>query len=129
MMIGEFARAAGLSIYTVRFYEKIGLIPAPPRDAGGRRVYSDDSLGWIRFLKQLNATGMKQADRVRYAALRLQGEATYTERRKMLEAHYDKIRADLTALQKTSDLMQSKISLYQRLEAELAASEKDNNND
>jgi len=121
MMIGEFARAAGLSTYTVRFYEKIGLIPAPPRDAGGRRVYSDDSLGWIRFLKQLNATGMKQADRVRYAALRLQGEATYTERRKMLEVHYDKIRVDLQALEETSALMQRKISLYHRLETEQAA--------
>ncbi len=120
MMIGEFARAAGLSVYTIRFYEKIGLIPAPPRDSGGRRVYSEDSLGWIRFLKQLNATGMKQADRVRYAALRLRGEETYSERRKMLEAHYDKIRADLQALEDTSALMQRKISIYHKLEAEQA---------
>lgn len=119
MMIGAFARAAGLTVYTVRFYEKIGLIPAPPRDSGGRRVYSDDSLGWIRFLKQLNATGMKQADRVHYAALRLRGEATYTERREMLEAHYAKIRDDLAALEETSAMMQRKITLYHKLEAEM----------
>lgn len=118
MKIGAFARAAGLTIYTVRFYEKIGLIPAPPRDDGGRRVYSKDSLGWIGFLKQLNATGMPQADRVRYAALRLKGEETYTERREMLEAHYEKIRADLAALAETSALMQRKIEVYHKLEAE-----------
>ncbi len=120
-MIGEFARTAGLTVYTVRFYEKIGLIPAPPRDSGGRRVYSEDSLGWIRFLKQLNATGMKQADRVHYAALRLRGEETYTERREMLETHYAKIRSDLAVLEETSALMQRKIELYHKLEAEEGA--------
>jgi len=124
MMIGEFARAAGLTTYTVRFYEKIGLIPAPARDDGGRRVYSEDSLGWISFLKQLNATGMKQADRVHYAALRQRGEETYTERREMLEAHYAKIRVDLQALEETSALMQRKISIYHKLEAEQAATHK-----
>ncbi len=121
MMIGEFARAAGLTVYTARFYVKIGLIPAPPRDDGGRRVYSEDSLGWIRFLKQLNATGMKQADRMHYAALRLRGEGTNTERREMLEAHYAKIRNDLAALEDTCALMQRKISIYHKLEADLAA--------
>ncbi len=55
---------------------------------------------------------MKQADRVHYAALRLRGEETYTERREMLEAHYAKIRDDLTALEETSALMKRKIALY-----------------
>ena len=118
MLIGEFSRKSGLSVYTIRFYEKIGLIPAPPRDGGGRRVYSDDSLGWVRFLEQLNATGMKQDDRVHYAALRQKGEATYTERREMLERHYAKIRDDLAALQQTSELMQRKIAIYEKLETE-----------
>lgn len=118
MLIGEFARETGLSVYTIRFYEKIGLIPAPPRDGGGRRVYSEGSLGWIKFLKQLNATGMPQADRVRYAALRQRGEETYVERREMLEAHYAKIRGDLAALEQTCALMQRKIAIYHKLEAE-----------
>lgn len=118
MLIGAFARRANLSVYTIRFYEKIGLIPAAPRDDGGRRVYSEESLGWIGFLKQLNATGMPQAERVRYAALRQRGEATYTERREMLEAHYAKIRDDLAVLEQTSALMQRKIAIYHKLEAE-----------
>lgn len=120
MKIGAFARAAGLTVYTVRFYEKIGLIPAPPRDSSGQRVYSEESIGWIGFLKQLNATGMPQADRVRYAALRLKGAVTYRERRKMLQAHAVKIEADLLALQDTSALMQRKIAFYHKLEAEQA---------
>ncbi|HBQ36073.1 MAG TPA: MerR family transcriptional regulator [Rhodobacteraceae bacterium] len=118
MLIGDFARATGLSVYTIRFYEKIGLIPPAPRDGGGRRVYSDASLGWMRFLEQLNATGMKQSDRVRYATLRLKGDETYTERRQMLEEHYAKIQADMVRLEKTSELMQRKIALYKNLEAE-----------
>ncbi|PIE16513.1 MAG: MerR family transcriptional regulator [Rhodobacterales bacterium] len=117
MKIGEFSRKTGLSVYTIRFYEKIGLIPAPPRDASGHRVYSQDSLGWVNFLEQLNATGMKQADRVFYAKLRQQGDSTLTQRRWILEAHYKKICADLERLQRTSQLMQRKISHYRELEA------------
>ncbi len=87
MLIGDVAKQSGLTVDTLRYYEKIGLIVPPMRNDAGRRVYGDDMLGWIKFLEQLNATGMKQADRIRYAALRRRGDETLTERREMLERH------------------------------------------
>ena len=75
MKIGELARQTGLSVDTLRFYERIGLIQRPARDGGGRRDYDPAVLDWIAFLARLAATGMRQADRVRYAALRRQGDA------------------------------------------------------
>lgn len=116
MRISEVSALTGLSIDTLRFYEKIGLIDPPARDAGGRRVYDADVLGWIRFLAQLNATGMKQADRVRYADLRRAGPDTYAERRKMLEDHRDVIQRQLEQLQDTLTLMDHKVALYRKLE-------------
>ena len=116
MKISEISSRSGLSIDTLRFYEKIGLIDPPARDPGGRRVYDAEVLGWIRFLAQLNATGMKQSDRLRYAALRRQGEATYSERRQMLEQHREAIREQLKQLTETLALMDHKVALYQQLE-------------
>lgn len=120
MQISEVAQQTGLSIDTLRFYEKIGLIDPPPRDGAGRRDYGPETLSWIRFLDQLNATGMKQADRVRYAELRRRGDETLTERRQMLEAHREVIRDKLVQLKETEALMDRKVALYQKLEAERA---------
>lgn len=117
MMIGEVATRTGLSTDTLRFYEKIGLIAPPMRNDAGRRIYGNDVLGWIGFLEQLNATGMKQADRVRYAALRAQGDATLTERREMLEAHRTVIAEKLALMEDTMALMDRKVAFYRDMEA------------
>lgn len=116
MKISALARQSGLSIDTLRFYEKIGLIDPPARDSAGRRDYGPEVLGWIAFLAQLNATGMKQADRVRYAELRRAGAVTVPARRAMLEAHRAHIDAELARLADVRALMDRKISLYQELE-------------
>lgn len=116
MKIGEVARRSGLSADTLRFYEKIGLIAPPSRDAGGRRAYEPEVLGWIGFLDQLNATGMKQADRIRYARLRAEGAQTVPERREMLESHRDDIRRQMARLTETLALMDRKIAAYRAME-------------
>lgn len=119
MRISQVADQTGLSIDTLRFYEKIGLIDPPLRDGAGRRVYGEDVLGWIRFLNQLNATGMKQADRIRYARLRAAGRHTIPERRRMLEVHREQIRAQLAQMQDTLALMDRKVEIYRDMEQEM----------
>lgn len=118
MKISTLSEATGLSIDTLRFYEKIGLIDPPPRDDAGRRDYPEEVIGWIAFLGQLNATGMPQSERIRYAELRRQGAATYTARREMLEAHREVIRERLALLQDTLALMDRKVEIYRNLEAQ-----------
>ena len=118
MKIGELARQTGLSVDTLRFYERIGLIQRPARDGGGRRDYDPAVLDWIAFLARLAATGMRQADRVRYAALRRQGDATLAARRAMIEAHRTAIAARVGELNAALALMDDKIETYRRMEAE-----------
>lgn len=118
MKIGELARQTGLSVDTLRFYERIGLIQRPARDGGGRRDYDPAVLDWIAFLARLAATGMRQADRVRYAALRRQGDATLAARRAMIEAHRTAIAARVAELNAALALMDDKIETYRRMEAE-----------
>ncbi|MFC0812761.1 MerR family transcriptional regulator [Paracoccus panacisoli] len=118
MKIGELARQTGLSVDTLRFYERIGLIQRPARDGGGRRDYDPAVLDWIAFLARLAATGMRQADRVRYAALRRQGDATLAARRAMIEAHRTAIAARVAELNAALALMDDKIETFRRMEAE-----------
>jgi DNA-binding transcriptional MerR regulator len=117
MKIGKIAQASGLSVDTLRFYEKIGLIPPPARDDAGRRDYDPGTLDWIGFLGRLAATGMKQADRVRYAAFRRQGDRTLAARRAMLEAHRKVIVMRLAELTDALALMDAKIAIYRAQEA------------
>ncbi|KAE9629637.1 MerR family transcriptional regulator [Parasedimentitalea maritima] len=119
MKISNLSAQSGLSIDTLRFYEKIGLIDPPPRDGAGHRDYPPEALNWIRFLSQLNATGMKQADRIRYARLRAAGESTVPQRRQMLEEHREVIRAQLEQLTDVLALMDRKVEIYQNLEEEM----------
>lgn len=88
----QASEKTGLSIDTLRYYEKIGLIYAIKRQPNGHRLYCKADLIWIDFLKQLRETGMPIAQMKRFAELRKGGEATVTERREALEAH----RAELT---------------------------------
>lgn len=123
MKIGELARQSGLTVDTLRFYEKIGLIRPPARDAAGRRDYDAGMLAWVAFLAQLNATGMKQADRIRYARLRHQGDATVGERRRMLEAHRAELVRRIGTLAEALALMDGKIAAYRQAEAEVEKQE------
>ena len=99
MKIGELARHSGLSVHTIRYYQRIGLLPYADRDASSQRDYDVSILVWISFLGRLKATGMPIREMLQYAALREQGVGTETERRALLEHHRDRVRAHIADLQ------------------------------
>ena len=117
MKISDFAAHSGLSPDTIRYYERIGLLPRTVRDGGGRRSYGMDDLTWASFLKKLQAMEMPMRDRLEYSRLRTQGAATIAERRKMLEVHRAALiarQAELAGLIATLD---EKIAHYCDMEA------------
>jgi len=62
MRIGELAARARVGLDTVRFYERRGLLPAPPRDRSGYRDYSEASLERVRFTRELQELGFSLAE-------------------------------------------------------------------
>ena len=112
MKIGQLARRSGLSAHTIRFYERIGLLPRADRDGSGQRDYDVSILIWIEFLRRLKTTGMPIREMLRYAALRERGPATGAERRALLEAHRETVRAHIEELQACLLVLDSKIGAY-----------------
>ncbi|WP_367118253.1 helix-turn-helix domain-containing protein [Brevundimonas sp.] len=55
--IGKLAAATGVKVPTIRFYEEIGLLPAPPRTASDRRMYNDEAVRRLSFIRQARHLG------------------------------------------------------------------------
>jgi len=62
MTIGQLARAAEVNVETVRYYQRVGLLPVPPRPQGGYRCYSDADLSRLRFIRRAKTTGFPLKD-------------------------------------------------------------------
>jgi DNA-binding transcriptional MerR regulator len=112
MKIGELAKRSGLSAYTIRYYERIGLLPRADRDQSGQRDYDASILTWMEFLDRLKTTGMPIREMLRYAALRERGVGTDAERRALLEQHRDRVRTRVADLQACLLVLDSKIAGY-----------------
>ncbi|MCO5092741.1 MerR family transcriptional regulator [Bosea sp. (in: a-proteobacteria)] len=112
MKIGDLARRSGLTAHTIRYYERIGLLPYADRDRSKQRDYDASILTWIEFLGRLKTTGMPIREMLRYAALRDQGVATGPERRLLLEAHREQVRARVAELGACLLVLDAKIGGY-----------------
>ncbi len=112
MKIGELARRSGLTAHTIRYYERIGLLPYADRDRSSRRDYDASILVWIAFLGRLKKTGMPIREMLRYAQLREQGRGTEGERRALLEQHRARVRAQVDELKACLLVLDTKIGGY-----------------
>nr|WP_321454497.1 MerR family transcriptional regulator [uncultured Cohaesibacter sp.] len=116
MKIGNLSQLTGLSVHTIRYYEKIGLLPDASRDAGGRRQYGMEIANWLTFLKHLKATGMGISNMVRYAQLRAEGPQTASDRKQMLEEQHKTVLQQIKDLQATLPVLEQKIEFYKDME-------------
>ena len=117
--IAEAAHRSGLSIDTLRYYERIQLIDPPARDSGGRRAYSDEDLAWLEFLTKLRTTGMPIRMMREYARLRHQGNASATRRKQILIEQRSEVLDRITELNTCLGILDYKIANYEQCERDL----------
>lgn len=116
MTIGEVAEASGATPYTLRYYERVGLIPMVERTDAGHRRYREGHVDWIRFLGRLRASGMSIQKMRAYAQLVAQGRDNLPERRRLLRRHLEDIEERKEELRAAERLLHSKLDFYDRLE-------------
>jgi DNA-binding transcriptional MerR regulator len=121
--IAEAARRTGVSVHTLRYYERAGLVVAAvDRTTTGRRRYHQLDLDWIAVCTKLRATGMPIKTIRRYAELVSGGPGNEQDRLALLEAHRGQVLDQIAELQENLTLINHKIDVYR---GRLAAGDSD----
>src|SRR5882757_6237413 len=113
LSIAEAARRAGVSVHTLRYYERAGLVVTTVgRTASGRRRYQQLDLDWITVCTKLRATGMPIKTIRRYAQLVAAGPGNEQDRLALMEAHRVDVIAKLAEIEENLKLIDHKIDTY-----------------
>ncbi|MGW2812270.1 MerR family transcriptional regulator [Streptomyces sp. NPDC001415] len=110
--ISEVVACTGLTAHTLRWYERIGLMPHVDRSHTGQRRFSNKDLDWLSFVGKLRLTGMPVADMVRYAELVREGAHTFEARQELLEQTRRDVITRMAELQDTLAVLDYKIDFY-----------------
>ncbi|MBP1047659.1 MerR family transcriptional regulator [Enterococcus sp. BWM-S5] len=112
--IGNFSKKVGLSIDTLRYYEKEKLI-IPKRNEINRRVYDEDDAAWIAFIKRLKEIGMPIKKIKEYAVLRYQGEETIELRLELLDNQHALLTKRREEIDQSLVFLMDKMMIYKSL--------------
>jgi MerR family transcriptional regulator, aldehyde-responsive regulator len=122
MEITEISRQSGLSVDTIRFYEKTGMLPPVARDARGWRRFDSGTAEWLRNLGRLRATGMPLRDMRRFAELVHSAGADTAdaarERLDILRRHGERLIARQRDLDACVAFLNRKIAVYEQMEGQ-----------
>lgn len=113
MKISEVSQQSGLSTDTLRYYEKIGLLPPVNRTGSGIRDFSELDVRRVSFIKCMRAAGLPVEVLIDYYALVQQGDGTIEARKKILQAQRAQLLARMAEMQETLDLLNHKIEVYE----------------
>lgn len=113
MKIAEVSEKTGLSPDTLRYYERVGLLPTVRRNEGGIREYDAMDVRRIEFIKCMRSAGLPVETLIEYVRLVLQGDQTIEARKEILQEQRDLLAARIAEMQKTLDLLNYKIGVYE----------------
>jgi DNA-binding transcriptional MerR regulator len=113
MKIGEVSERYGISSDTLRYYERIGLIPPVNRNGSGIRDYNEIDVRWVEFIKCMRSAGLPIEALIEYIALVPQGDKTIEARKEILIEQREQLLARMAEMQKTLDMLDYKIKVYE----------------
>ena len=112
MTISELALSTGVSKHTLRYYERVGLIPLVGRHpSSGHRLYGPQHPQWVTFIRNLRATGMPIRELRAYSALVSKGDHTWPARKVLLAAHRSRVVAMISVLEEQRTALDEKLAL------------------
>lgn len=115
MTIREVAAKTNMSTDTLRYYERIGLLPPVPRNAAGIRNYDEYFVNFTNFIKKLKASGMSLEHIIDYIRLAEMGDATIQERKKLLAEARETLIEKINSLQLIAELADYQLRNYENL--------------
>ena len=115
MTIMEVSKKYGISPDTLRYYERIGLIPAVPRNRSGIRDYDEAACGWVELMKCMRAAGVQIDALIDYVALCQQGDGTAAQRKAILVEQRRQLADRMADMQRSLDRLDEKIAQYEEV--------------
>jgi MerR family transcriptional regulator, aldehyde-responsive regulator len=113
MKIAEVSERYSISLDTLRYYERIGLIPPVNRNKSGIRDYSEIDLKRVEFIKCMRSAGLPVEVLAEYIKLVQQGDQTIEARKEILKEQREQLLDKLEEMQKTLDVLNYKIGVYE----------------
>ena len=113
MKIMEVSEQYGISSDTLRYYERIGLIPPVNRTENGIRDYNELDLRRVEFIKCMRSAGLPVEVLIEYVGLVQQGDKTIDARKEILKEQRELLAARMNEMQKTLDILDHKIEVYE----------------
>jgi MerR family transcriptional regulator, aldehyde-responsive regulator len=114
MKIAEVSEKNDMSTDTLRYYERVGLIPAVNRNDSGIRDYNEEDLKHVEFIKCMRSAGLPIEVLIEYMGLVKQGDKTIGVRKEILKEQRDLLITRINEMQKTLDLLDHKIEVYEK---------------
>ena len=112
MTIAEVSKKYELSADTLRYYERIGLVPPVPRNKSGIRDYDTESCQWVELMKCMRSAGVQIEAMIEYVALFQQGDETIGARKALLIEQRDQLVERMAEMQRSLDRLNDKIERY-----------------
>lgn len=114
MTIAEVSEKYNISQDTLRYYERIGLIPRVNRNKSGIRDYTEEDCRWIEFIKCMRSAGLSIEVLIEYVQLVQQGDSTIEARKELLIEQRNQLIRKIEEMQKTLERLNYKISVYEQ---------------
>jgi DNA-binding transcriptional MerR regulator len=113
MRIAEVSEQYDISPDTLRYYERIRLIPPVNRTDSGIRDYNETDVKRVEFIKCMRSAGLPIEVLIEYVRLVQQGDTTIDARKEILKEQRDLLKSKMIEMQKTLDLLDYKINVYE----------------
>ncbi len=113
MTIAQVSEKYGLTADTLRYYERIGLLPPVGRTAGGIRNYDESDCRWVEYIKCMRSAGVSIETLVEYVRLFHEGSATIPARKKLLQEQREQIVARIAELNEVLARLDRKLDGYE----------------
>lgn len=117
MNISEISKMYGMTKDTLRYYERIGLIPPVPRRTNGIRNYDEASRGWIEFIHCMRRAGLSVEVLTEYVRLCQEGSSTEELRRQLLIKERERLDERIMQMQEIKARLDYKIARYEKINA------------
>ncbi|KPG73035.1 MerR family transcriptional regulator [Enterococcus sp. RIT-PI-f] len=112
MNIKQVSELTGVSADTIRYYEKIALIPPVKRNKNGVRTFDEEDLKWIKFTRQMRNAGLSIDGLTHYLALFSEGRQTVPERKQLLADQIAVLREKITDMTEAVERLEFKLAHY-----------------